>query len=358
MTDGSGRAGRVVGRVADTLSGLALVAGALATLAGFLGAWSWALDLFSHFRVQYALLLLGVAVVGALRRRRWIAWPALGVALIDLAAVAPLYLGGAAAARAAPSGDVRILVANVLTANRDFAALDALIRRYDPDVVGLLEVDRAWLKALAPTFAGWPAPIVETRPDNFGVALFARAPLRGRVVHHGRWDVPTVVARFETAGGPLTVVLAHPPPPVGAEMAAVHATVLEALGDARPRWGPRVVVMGDLNTTPWSARYRRFVEAAGLRSVREGFGVIPTWPTGLSVLAIPIDHVLVAGDLVPRRVERGPDIGSDHYPLLVDLAISPSETPDRRGTAHATDLPPDPPAKEASWPRPPEIDDP
>jgi endonuclease/exonuclease/phosphatase (EEP) superfamily protein YafD len=39
------------------------------------------------------------------------------------------------------------------------------------------------------------------------------------------------------------------------------------------------------------------------------------------VPGIPIDHVLVTPDLVPLRVERGPDVGSDHFPLFVELAL-------------------------------------
>ena len=53
--------------------GLLMVAGVIACIAtvfGFLGRFSWFLDLFSHFRVQY---LLGLGVIGliflAARRR-------------------------------------------------------------------------------------------------------------------------------------------------------------------------------------------------------------------------------------------------------------------------------------------------
>jgi endonuclease/exonuclease/phosphatase (EEP) superfamily protein YafD len=41
----------------------------------------------------------------------------------------------------------------------------------------------------------------------------------------------------------------------------------------------------------------------------------------LPVLRIPIDHCLVSSELVVLEHTVGPDIGSDHYPLLVTLAV-------------------------------------
>src|SRR5690606_19674224 len=55
----------------------------LALLAGLLGRHDWVLELFSHFRVQYALLFAALAAWLLLARRKALAVPAIAGALIS-----------------------------------------------------------------------------------------------------------------------------------------------------------------------------------------------------------------------------------------------------------------------------------
>jgi endonuclease/exonuclease/phosphatase family metal-dependent hydrolase len=66
------------------------------------------------------------------------------------------------------------------------------------------------------------------------------------------------------------------------------------------------------------------IERIGLINAREGFGVLPTWPTyyGSTALMIPIDHCLVSEDIRVFNIRTGAHIGSDHLPLIVDIEIS------------------------------------
>jgi endonuclease/exonuclease/phosphatase (EEP) superfamily protein YafD len=86
--------------------------------------------------------------------------------------------------------------------------------------------------------------------------------------------------------------------------------------------GPNICI-GDLNTTMWSRYFRDFVEQSGLASVREGFGVLPTWPTfmGPNWMMLPIDHCLVSADIRVVTASVGDRIGSDHLPLIVELEL-------------------------------------
>jgi endonuclease/exonuclease/phosphatase (EEP) superfamily protein YafD len=82
------------------------------------------------------------------------------------------------------------------------------------------------------------------------------------------------------------------------------------------------IVMGDLNMSMWSPYFRQFIQATGMKSSRQGFGVQPSWPADSPLLQIPIDHCLVSKDdilLIHNRI--GKDIGSDHYPLIADLSL-------------------------------------
>lgn len=90
-------------------------------------------------------------------------------------------------------------------------------------------------------------------------------------------------------------------------------------------------MVGDLNITMWSPYYKRFARQTGLRNARQGFGILPSWPTketysqispALSLLlAIPIDHCLISPEIKVLNIRTGPNVGSDHRPVITDLLI-------------------------------------
>jgi hypothetical protein len=104
------------------------VAACVPTFLAIFARWSWFCELFTHFRVYYAAVLLTAgALLLFFRGRRWVAAGAIVVGLWNVLFIAPLYVpagtpsvasGDATGKSARPS--LRILVANVYTANRRF----------------------------------------------------------------------------------------------------------------------------------------------------------------------------------------------------------------------------------------------
>jgi endonuclease/exonuclease/phosphatase (EEP) superfamily protein YafD len=89
--------------------------------------------------------------------------------------------------------------------------------------------------------------------------------------------------------------------------------------EARESQGP-VVMVGDLNATPWCHGMKP-VFAAGLRDTRWGRGLATTWRSNNPLVAIPIDHVLIKGALAVANHRIGPELGSDHRAVVVDLLL-------------------------------------
>jgi vancomycin resistance protein VanJ len=82
-----------------------------------------------------------------------------------------------------------------------------------------------------------------------------------------------------------------------------------------------VVVAGDFNMPTDSAIYRECWSNLSNAFSKSGFGFGYTeWPTvGGWRFGIRIDHILTGPRWRPQRCWVGPDVGSDHLPLLADV---------------------------------------
>jgi endonuclease/exonuclease/phosphatase (EEP) superfamily protein YafD len=311
-------------RLKVDLWGLLAVAGWLAcvlTATAFLGRFWWGFDLTSHFRVQYAggLLMLALVFCGA---RRWkTALLFIGFAAVNCTIVVPYcYFGGAPTSSAKQT--LRILVLNVHTENRQFQSVEAFIRELNPDLIVLEEINEECLRNLAGLQAAYPHGEQEPREDNFGIALFSKAPLeKSEIVYIGQADVPSVTATIQVAGKSLRILGTHPLPPSGGENSRLRNQQLESIPAFLAAGRAPAVIVGDLNATPWSAHFQKLVRDTGLIDSGRGRGLQTTWPADMFPLRIGIDHCLVSPDLkvVSRKVGR--NVGSDHLPLVVEIAV-------------------------------------
>ncbi|MCX6996820.1 MAG: endonuclease/exonuclease/phosphatase family protein [Kiritimatiellaeota bacterium] len=292
-----------------------------ASLLGFLGSCHWLLDLCSHFRVQYFLGLGVTALLLLMLRQRRAAAVFGALALVNLSMVLPLYFGKKPTP-AAGGIPVRAMLINVNTRLGKAADVSAAIRRFNPDFVVLEEVSVPWLSDLKPVLAGYRYSVCEPRADNFGIALFSKFPCtRSRVAYIGDADIPSIIAEIETPRGWCTVLATHPLPPRSREYSGFRNGQLAAL----PRWVRRatspVLLLGDLNTTPWNYYFKRLLAESGLQDSAQGRGVQATWPAFHPLLRIPIDHCLCSPEIGIVNRQVGPDVGSDHFPLIVDFVI-------------------------------------
>jgi endonuclease/exonuclease/phosphatase (EEP) superfamily protein YafD len=294
---------------------------AVGTVAGFFGRYAWWMDLASHFRVQYFAASVALCAADLLMRRRRYAvlWVALAAA--NAATIAPLYARG----RQAPDDGgpvLRAMLCNVHTANTNAGLVVAAVRKEMPDLMVFEEIDNRWLRDLRALTNRYPYCIASPRGDNFGIALFSRLPLAGAEVLYIGGEVPSVRATVEFRGHRVTFVGTHPLPPAIPVCAAARDQQMRAMADyLRSVRGP-LVLLGDLNMTPWSAHFREFVRATGFSDSERGWGVQPSWPSQLWFMRIPIDHCLHREGvrIVNRRI--GDRVGSDHYPLIVDLSLA------------------------------------
>jgi endonuclease/exonuclease/phosphatase (EEP) superfamily protein YafD len=212
---------------------------------------------------------------------------------------------------------------NVYTDNKDKRAVLDYLRARSADFVVVMEVDALWERALTELGDIYPHRLMQARSDNFGIGLLAREPLaEGRFVDAGDIQVPTIVARVERAGRAFVIVATHPLPPTSALYAYQRSIQLQAVADIVNTSSLPCIVAGDLNATPWSSAFRDLIARTGLRDSALGHGVQESWNTASPLIRIPIDHFLVPENVTVTRSHVGPNVGSDHFPVEVDLILN------------------------------------
>lgn len=281
-------------------------------------------DLAGQFLVQVSVVtVLGLGVAMILRDR----WSGILLAACFATQIlqlqphmAPHPPGAQASASAAPgSGALKIVHLNLWGRNRDAAAVLAFLDREDPDIVALVEVTPTWRAALRPLRQRYPHRLecLERRCDT---ALFSKLPFAaGRAAFDRPGGFPMVEARLDLADGPLTIFGAHLARPfygpLGTQFDQARRLAARIAGA-----DGRKVLVGDLNAVPWGAVVDELSDRAGL--VRLG-GLEGTWPAMLPWPAqIAIDHALADPSLAQAPLRIGPDVGSDHLPVIVELPVA------------------------------------
>jgi len=295
--------------------GVGVVAGVLAGLTGvgWLGGVWWVFDIASNFRVQYAVLLVPVAIVSALLRRRVAAVLSLLALIANFVVILPLYIS-----KPAPSlgpDRLNVLSFNVLYSNRHLDPVLKAVRTSGADVVFLHEGTRALERAIQE--ADLPYRMVSAiRPgDKFGtVALVPE----GADTHIVDLVVPSILVTLPLGSGEVEVLGIHPPSPISVERSADRDEELQDVAEWAAAQPLPLVVTGDFNASTWSHGFSLI--SGALVNSQLGFGVQASWPAGFRAISTPIDHLLHSPDLTVVDRHLGPSLGSDHFPLYVALA--------------------------------------
>lgn len=79
-------------------------------------------------------------------------------------------------------------------------------------------------------------------------------------------------------------------------------------------------MLGDLNDVGWSRTTNLFQEVSGLLDPRKGRGLYPTYDATSSIWRYPLDYLFHSDDFRIVKLGTLPSIGSDHFPLLVELS--------------------------------------
>lgn len=271
---------------------------------------AWLLDLGSHWQGAYAIGLLLCAGCAAGYDRRWLAvLPCAALPWLTAAPAAPTSTG---TNPQAPT--LRIASANVHLDNTDPRPLAQWLAMAQPDVVVLVELSPGFAQGLT-AITGYPHRITHPRDDPFGLGVLSRHPLQSAQLLNLPGNTPLLRAVVQVHGTHLHLSAVHPMPPISREDFAARNALLQRETRYLQNTGQPAILAGDLNASVWSSAFAS--DALGLRRT---CGMAPTWPAASGgFFGIPIDHVLTSSHWQVADCAVGPDVGSDHLPILVAL---------------------------------------
>lgn len=290
------------------------------TALALFGLVSWAV---LSRNLDWPMTVVPVGLLATLLYQGWLIYP-----FTALHRKQVLRLPRSTDKRIADDNTIRLLVANVFMDNTKSPKVWALAKKYEPDVVLVLEANERWKRELSPMEASYPYQIFHPLENTYGLLLYARLPIKH---HEVRFliqdDIPSVYVQFELPSGKVVHFYGvHPMPPSPTEhyrSTERDAELLLVGKEARKQKGP-VIVAGDLNDVAWSHSTRLFQRISGLLDPRVGRGLYNTFHANYFFLRWPLDHVFVSHHFKLRRIRRLPNCGSDHFPIFTELTYAPT----------------------------------
>lgn len=223
----------------------------------------------------------------------------------------------------------RLMVCNVCQDNRQARLCLASIEENNPDIVILIETDAWWQSQLSPLEESYPHRVLKPLDNTYGMLLYSRLELVDPVVKYlVEDDIPSVHTKVKMPSGDVFFLYClHPQPPVPNEnprSTERDAELLTIAREAKACTFP-VVVAGDLNDVAWSYTTELFMKVSGLLDPRRGRGFFNTFHARYWYLRWPLDHIFCSDHFQLYHLRRLPAMGSDHFPILVELCLKERE---------------------------------
>ena len=277
------------------------------------------------FQFHVALVACAIAGLALLIRAKSLAIFASIVAIVLLL---PTFASLLPRAAPAPAGQsLRVMSINLLYDNRAGDAILRQIRSANPDVIAFQEYNLWADDLLQRELKEYPYRAVETFDDDASdTAIFSKVPMQGEIQHSNNRLGERIQARatLKLDGREVALYSIHPASPYCySNVLRNRLETADLIDELRNEKLP-VIVAGDFNATPLTANLAAF-DALGFKNTHglAGWGRGSTWINIGLLRYLPgfrIDHILISPQLTCTRSEVCGCTGSDHRPIIADVA--------------------------------------
>jgi endonuclease/exonuclease/phosphatase (EEP) superfamily protein YafD len=315
-------------RVIKTTFYLKLATWALLTLSIFslAGKWLWSAELASHFKLQYFFLALGLFIfyLGC-RNFKYIAFNFV-ILSINAYDIAPLFNQNETSAIS--SQRLTIVQFNrYITSLQDEKVFQWLSNKENEfDIVLFQEIAPSFVQGLKSLTQIYPHQYNTPKKGSFGQVLLSKKEIISTKPkpssNKPSFHITAKIRLSQTNS--LKLYGVHITSPEFPKGAMNRNSQLKIIGEAISSDPAKTIIaMGDFNVTPYSYYFSQFEKTIGLKNTMAGFGPQNSWPSlsPLDIFRIPIDHVFVSKNIqvIDRKIV--PNLGSDHFPVIVKLSL-------------------------------------
>jgi endonuclease/exonuclease/phosphatase (EEP) superfamily protein YafD len=196
------------------------------------------------------------------------------------------------------------------------------------DAVILQEANSETIATVSELKDYYPYQIHEPRHHPFGIILLSRHPYLEKNVYYDDGLINTavsikVVIQPEEFLNPISIYTTHPDPPADIYSFERRDKKLETISSyIRNDTNENIILIGDLNITPYAPMFKKLTRQTGLKFQSYGFFLNPSWPAQFffPIFQIPIDHALFSANLKQHSKVTADSFGSDHKSLIVSFS--------------------------------------
>ncbi|MAI31437.1 MAG: hypothetical protein CBE00_02875 [Planctomycetaceae bacterium TMED240] len=304
----------------------------LCTFLAFFSSRFWVAELLANLRVQLVIAGLLVLFIGVFLRH----WR---LALLACVVIALHLSWFATAFPPVSNGDsfrhfVTVTSVNVLSENVQHDRVIADLIEANADVIAVLELTPMLDQKLRQDLPAYSHVMSRSENSgNFGVGVYSKYPLADAEYFESveAIDSIAVTVMVEQVRGKeekFRLFVTHPLPPMNGGLFEKRNRQLEDVADRIHRFRKQasaipVVLLGDLNLTPWSPWFLELQSRSGLVRGISHFSLEPTWYCfPLFPFGLVIDHGLIEPSLACSDFKVGKPMGADHRSITLRIASS------------------------------------
>ena len=224
---------------------------------------------------------------------------------------------------------IKLLIANVYQDNRQWDKLAKMVKDEQADIVLLVETNKWWKDKCCAAFGEeYPYQVLEDRENTYGMLLFSKLELKNTQIHYWiKEEIPSIETDIQLENRSIKFYAIHPEPPVPSENTKSTERDAEILliGQKTKADQMPTIVAGDLNDVAWSYTSELFLKTSGLLDPRRGRGFFSSFHAKYPLFRWPLDHVFCSGHFRLQKMKRMESIGSDHFPILLQLHLAKTD---------------------------------
>lgn len=203
-----------------------------------------------------------------------------------------------------------------------------LVHDRKPDLLLTLESDERWEKELEVLEDEYRYTVKIPLDNLYGMHFYSKLQLEDiKVRYLVQEDIPSIHGYVILRNGEkVKIHCLHPmpPSPTESETSTNRDAELLMLGRDIDCEKEPALVLGDLNDVAWSRTTRLFQKLSGLMDPRIGRGFFNTFHADYALFRWPLDHVFHTKDFTLIEIARERNIGSDHFPMYINLNYEPT----------------------------------